>query len=217
MRCGVVDARNRPDSGELARSGPASGDAESRQGILRDARVVPAGCRAAKKGAGPESQLGARTSHYGLALLRAGEREEGMAQVVEAQKLDRSLPHTYFNLGIEYKKAGEAEKAIDQLLQMERLRPREAKTQYNLGALYKQIGNTRRAIEKFERTIELDPSLAAPHFQLFGIFRRTEPERATQELGIFKGLKGGDRGQGGRGRRRLELFFRTLRPVACNR
>ena len=127
--------------------------------------------------------------NFGLALLRAGEREEGIDHIVTAQKLDRSLPHTYFNLGIEYKKSGEAEKAIDQLLQMERLRPREAKTQYNLGALYKQIGNTRRAIEKFDRTIELDPSLAAPHFQLFGILRRTDPERATQELEIFKGLK----------------------------
>ncbi|MCY4595322.1 MAG: ASPIC/UnbV domain-containing protein [Bryobacterales bacterium] len=127
--------------------------------------------------------------NYGLALLRAGEREEGIAQIIEAQRIDRSLPHTYFNLGIEFKKAGEAEKAIDQLLQMERLRPLEAKTQYNLGALYKQIGNTRRAIEKFERTIELDPSLAAPHFQLFGILRRTELERATRELEIFKGLK----------------------------
>ena len=127
--------------------------------------------------------------NYGLALLRAGQREEGMAEVVQAQKIDRTLPHTYFNLGIEYKKSGEVEKAIDQLLQMQRLVPAEAKTQYNLGALYKQIGNTRRAIEKFERTIELDPSLAAPHFQLFGILRRTDPERATAELEIFKALK----------------------------
>ncbi len=127
--------------------------------------------------------------NYGLALLRAGRREEGLAQVVDAQKIDRTLPHTYFNLGIEYKKAGEVERAIDQLLQMQRLVPDEAKTQYNLGSLYKQQGNTRRAIEKFERTIELDPSLAAPHFQLFGILRRTDSERATRELEIFKGLK----------------------------
>ena len=127
--------------------------------------------------------------NYGLALLRAGQREEGIAQVVQAQKLDRTLPHTYFNLGIEYKKAGEVEMALDQLLQMEKLVPDEAKTQYNLGALYKQQGNIRRAIEKFERTISLDPSLAAPHFQLFGILRRTDPERAMRELDVFKGLK----------------------------
>ncbi len=127
--------------------------------------------------------------NYGLALLRAGQREEGMAHVARAQRIDRFLPHTYFNLGIEYKKAGEVEKAIDQFEQMQRLVPDEAKTQYNLGALYKQIGNIRRAIEKFERTIELDPSLAAPHFQLFGILRRSDPDRATQELEIFKGLK----------------------------
>lgn len=127
--------------------------------------------------------------NYGLALLRAGRRDEGMAEVARAQRIDRTLPHTYFNLGIEYKKSGEVEKALDQLQQMETLVPNEAKTQYNLGALYKQIGNTRRAIEKFERTIELDPSLAAPHFQLFGILRRTDPERATAELEIFKRIK----------------------------
>lgn len=127
--------------------------------------------------------------NYGLALLRAGQREEGMARISEAQKLDRSLPHTYFNLGIEYKKSGEVEKAIDQLLQMEKLVPGEAKTQYNLGALYKQLGNIRRAIEKFELTSQLDPSLAAPRFQLFGLFRRTDPERATEELEVFKALK----------------------------
>ena len=129
------------------------------------------------------------TLNYGLALLRAGQREEGLAQIVEAQKLDRALPHTYFNLGIEYKKSGEVEKALDQLLQMEKLAPWEAKTQYNLGTLYKQIGNTRRAIEKFELTTRLDPSLAAPHFQLFGILRRTDPERANEQLEIFKALK----------------------------
>ena len=127
--------------------------------------------------------------NYGLALLRAGQREEGMAEVIEAQKIDRRLPHTYFNLGVEYKKAGEVEKALDQFLQMEKLVPDEAKTQYNLGALYKQIGNTRRAIERFERTIALDPSLAAPHFQLFGILRRTDLERATEELEAFKAIK----------------------------
>ena len=127
--------------------------------------------------------------NYGLALLRAGQREEGIAQVIQAQKLDRTLPHTYFNLGIEYKKAGQVEMALDQLLQMEKLVPDEAKTQYNLGALYKQQGNIRRAIEKFERTISLDPSLAAPHFQLFGILRRTDSERAMRELDIFKEIK----------------------------
>ncbi len=127
--------------------------------------------------------------NYGLALLRAGEREEGMEQVVTAQRIDRNLPHTYFNLGIEYKKAGEVEKAIDQFTQMERLVADEAKTQYNLGALYKQIGNIRRAIEKFERTIALDPSLAAPHFQLFGILRRVDMDQATEQLEIFKELK----------------------------
>ncbi len=132
--------------------------------------------------------------NYGLALLRAGSGEEGMAEILAAQKLDRTLPHTYFNLGIEYKKAGEAEKAIAELLQMERLVPDEAKTQYNLGALYKQVGDTRRAVEKFERAAELDPSLAAPRFQLFGIYRRTDRTRADREIAKFRELKAAQEG-----------------------
>lgn len=132
--------------------------------------------------------------NYGLALLRAGQREAGMARIIEAQRRDRTLPHTYFNLGIEYKKSGEVEKAIDQLLQMEKLVPGEAKTQYNLGALYKQLGNTRRAVEKFELASQLDPSLAAPHFQLFGVLRRTDPDRASEELEAFKALKAATEG-----------------------
>ncbi len=127
--------------------------------------------------------------NYGLALLRAGSGEEGQEEISAAQRLDRSLPHTYFNLAIEYKKAGEAEKAIDQLLEMKKLIPDEAKIHYNLGALYKQIGNTRRAVEEFERASELDPSMAAPHFQLFGIFRRTDRDRANVGLEKFKALK----------------------------
>ncbi len=132
--------------------------------------------------------------NYGLALLRAGSGEEGVAEIIAAQKFDRTIPHTYFNLGIEYKKDGEAEKAIAEMLQMEKLVPNEAKTQYNLGALYKQIGDTRRAIEKFERAAKLDPSMAAPRFQLFGIYRRTDRGRADMELEKFKELKAAQEG-----------------------
>ena len=127
--------------------------------------------------------------NYGLALLRAGERETGLAQIELAQAAAPSIPHTYFNLGVEYKKAGEAERAIEQFEEMAELTPSEAKVHYNLGQLYKQIERTDDAIAKFELTSEFDPSLAAPHFQLFNIFRRTDRERAQVELAEFKRIK----------------------------
>ncbi|MGA2595358.1 MAG: tetratricopeptide repeat protein, partial [Bryobacteraceae bacterium] len=38
--------------------------------------------------------------NYGLALLRAGKTDEGVAQLQRAQKQDPKIPHTWFNLGV---------------------------------------------------------------------------------------------------------------------
>lgn len=132
--------------------------------------------------------------NYGLALLRAGQMEEGIAAVRKAQEIDPQLPHTYFNLGVEFKKQGETDLAIEQFERMAELLPDHAKTHYQLGTLYKQQGETDRAITEFEKSVELDPSLAAPHFQMFGLLRRSDPERARQEIGTFKELKAAQEG-----------------------
>src|SRR5258708_13192574 len=51
--------------------------------------------------------------NYGLALLRAGKVTEGIAQLKEGQQKDPKLPHSWFNLGIQFKKAGETELSIN--------------------------------------------------------------------------------------------------------
>ena len=107
--------------------------------------------------------------NYGLALLRAGLTEEGIAAVRKAQEMDPEIPHTWFNLGVEFKKQGEMDQALEQFERMAELIPDHAKTRYQLGTLYKQQGETERAMEEFERAAGLDPSLAAPHFQMFGL------------------------------------------------
>jgi tetratricopeptide (TPR) repeat protein len=132
--------------------------------------------------------------NLGLALLRAGQMPEGIAQVEKAQQIDPELPHTYFNLGIEFKKQGETERALAQLERMAELVADHAKTHYQLGALYKQSGDTERAIAELEKASELDTSLAAPHFQLFGLMRRSDPDRARNEIEIFKKLKASQEG-----------------------
>ena len=64
----------------------------------------------------PKSQID--RLNYGLALLRAGKGREGMAELEAVQKAAPAMPHTWFNLGIEFKKLGETAKAIAQLEQM---------------------------------------------------------------------------------------------------
>src|ERR1039457_5463996 len=130
------------------------------------------------------------TLNYGLALLRAGETAEGIAQLEKAQKLDPHLPHTWFNLGATFKRQAEFDRALAQFQQMARLVPTDPTTHYQLGSLHKLSSNLAEATREFERARELNPRLAAPHFQLYGIYRQTNrPEEAAAELRTFQELK----------------------------
>src|ERR1035437_6755351 len=130
------------------------------------------------------------TLNYGLALLRAGDMAEGIAQLVKAQKLDPKLPHTWFNLGTAFKRQAEFERALAQFQQMARLAPNDPTTHYQLGALHKLANDLAAAAREFERTRELNPRLAAPHFQLYGLYRQSNrPKEAAAELQTFQELK----------------------------
>jgi tetratricopeptide (TPR) repeat protein len=128
--------------------------------------------------------------NYGLALLRAGKTDEGVAELLKTQQQDPKLPHTWFNLGIVYKKNSEYEKAIPQLEQMIKLVPTEAVSHYNLGVLYKLSNRPAEALKMFETSARLDPNLAGPHFQLFNAYRQAgRKEDAAREEQIFQELK----------------------------
>lgn len=127
--------------------------------------------------------------NYALAQLRAGARDEGIAGLEATQQADPSIPHTWFNLGIEYKQLGDNERALAQFERMAELDPNEPKTQYNLGQLYRQLDREDEATEKFLRAAELDPSMGAPHFQLFNMLRRSDQQVAREHLTEFQRIK----------------------------
>ncbi|SPE36603.1 Tetratricopeptide TPR_2 repeat protein [Candidatus Sulfopaludibacter sp. SbA6] len=128
--------------------------------------------------------------NYGLALLRAGDLESGVAQLEKAQKTDPKLPHTWFNLGVTFQKQGEFDRAFAEFQQMVRLVPNEAVSHYHLGALHKLKGDMPAAIREFVTARDLNPRLAAPHFQLYGLFRQADrAQEAAAELRIFQDLK----------------------------
>ncbi len=129
--------------------------------------------------------------NYGLALLRAGQVEAGIAELEKAQKQDPSIPHTWFNLGIAHKQQSRYEPAIVQLEKMVELVPDEPISHYNLAVLYKLEGRTEDAIRHFERAARLDPNLAGPHFQLATAFRQARrPEEAKRATAAFREIKG---------------------------
>ncbi|HEY2017727.1 MAG TPA: tetratricopeptide repeat protein, partial [Bryobacteraceae bacterium] len=56
--------------------------------------------------------------NYGLSLLRAGDVENGVAELEKAKKTDPKLPYTWFNLGVTFQKQGEFDRATAEFQQM---------------------------------------------------------------------------------------------------
>jgi hypothetical protein len=128
--------------------------------------------------------------NYGLGLLRAGQTDPAVAQLIQAQKDDPTIPHTWFNLGITYKHAGDYDKAVEQLKGMIKLRPNEAVPHYNLAAVYRAQNNLEAALPEFLDAERLNPDMAGPHFQLFSTYQRLgKREEAARERALFEDTK----------------------------
>lgn len=128
--------------------------------------------------------------NYGLALLRAGQAQEGIAQLLTVQKEKPELPHTWFTVGIELKKQGETQKALEQMQGAVKLDAKEPILHYNVGVLLKQLGDAAGATAAFERAMKLDGNLAAARFQLFNMYRQARRANdAKVQLEVFQGLK----------------------------
>jgi Tfp pilus assembly protein PilF len=128
--------------------------------------------------------------NYGLALLRAGKSEEGIAELLKVEKQDPALPHPWFNLGVVYKKASDYDRAREQFEQMIALVPEEPASHYNLGVLLAGGDKPELALAEFERAAALDPNLAGPHFQLYNAYKKAgRAGEAARELDLFQQIK----------------------------
>jgi tetratricopeptide (TPR) repeat protein len=128
--------------------------------------------------------------NYGLALIKSGQSEKGIAELEQVQREAPTLPHTWFNLGIIYKKEARYDRAQEQFEQMVSLVPDEPVSHYNLGVLYRLAGDPESALRHFATAARLDPALAGPHFQLYTAYRvKGQTQQAKQELDIFQDIK----------------------------
>lgn len=128
--------------------------------------------------------------NYGLGLLRAGQTEAAVAQLIQVQKEDPTLPYSWFNLAITYKHAGDYDKAIEQLKGMLKLRPDDAVAHYNLASVLRAQNNLEAALPEFQQAEKLNPDLAGPHFQLFSTYQRLgKKEDALRERQLFEEVK----------------------------
>ncbi|HZF12531.1 MAG TPA: FG-GAP-like repeat-containing protein [Thermoanaerobaculia bacterium] len=128
--------------------------------------------------------------NYGLALLKAGKVEEGIAELETVQKADPAIPHTWFNLGVAYKKASDYDRTLVQFTRMVELVPDEPISRYNLGVLLALAGKPEAALVQFEKARALDPNLAAAHFQLYNAYKKAgRAADSARELSLFQELK----------------------------
>jgi hypothetical protein len=128
--------------------------------------------------------------NYGLALLRAGETDNAIAQIGTAQKQNPALPHTWFNLGIAYKRLGQNAEAIRQFQRMIELVPNEPVSRYNLGLLYNLADRGSEALRQFRLAADLDPGFVAPRFQIYTHYRLTgDQSEAASALADFQAAK----------------------------
>ena len=128
--------------------------------------------------------------NYSLALFHGNRAPEAIALLEQVQRLDPSLPHTWFNLGLYYRKSDQPEKALAQFEQMIKLVPGEPIAHYQLGTLYRSANRAAEAIDQFEKASALNPLLAAAHFQLYNIYRQSaRPADAARQLAVFQTLK----------------------------
>ncbi len=128
--------------------------------------------------------------NYGLAMLRNGQTDAGVKELMQAQKQDPTIPHTWFNLAIVYKHNGDYAHSIEQLNGMVRLVPDEPIAYYNLGADYRALGQNEKALAEFKKAEKLDGNLAGPHFQLFTLEQRMgDKESALRERKAFEEAK----------------------------
>jgi tetratricopeptide (TPR) repeat protein len=128
--------------------------------------------------------------NYGLALLRAGKVEAGIAELRKVQKQAPEIPHTWFNLGIALKRDSKFDEAAAQLEGMAARVPDEPVTHYNLGTLYKLADKPEAALKEFETAARLGPDLAGPRFQLYNAYRRAgRADDAARELATFQEIK----------------------------
>lgn len=128
--------------------------------------------------------------NYGLALLRTGKVDQGIAELERVQREAPQIPHTWFNLGVAYKKNGQYQRALDQFHRMVQLVPDEPISHYNLGVLYKFLDKIDEALKEFEIAANLDPNFVAPRFQVFNTYREADrTEEAARAFERFQRVK----------------------------
>lgn len=120
-------------------------------------------------------------NNLGVALRRAGRRQDALAQFEEAVKLFPQFPEAQTNLAELLLTAGRVDEAIPHVAEALRLDPRLPEAHINLGAIRNKQGRSDLAEAEYRTALQLKPSSAEAHDGLAVVLTETNrPEEALQ-------------------------------------
>jgi tetratricopeptide (TPR) repeat protein len=139
---------------------PGYAQAEDNLGTLlmkraRVAEAIPHFESARARSADPEIR-----NNLGNALIEAGRKDEGVAQLEEAIRLRPDYALAHFNLAMALGRMGRTEQALAQFDLAIRYRPDRAAAWANRGLLLATLGRNDEAASDFRRALELEPGWA---------------------------------------------------------
>ena len=129
---------------------------------------------------------------HGIILYEAGKYPEALVKFQEGLKLQSSSRSLLINFAATCCVLGRNQEALTAGKKAVGSNPTDGDTWGRLGYLYGAMGKPDEAIRSFRRAAELAPRAAGHHESLavfYGILER--PEDARRELGIARGLAGG--------------------------
>jgi tetratricopeptide (TPR) repeat protein len=112
-----------------------------------------------EQSAGPHNKLG-------LALWKAGDLPDAVAQLEQALRLKPDFAEAHNNLGSVLMEQGRLGEAVGQYEEALRLKPEHAEAHNDLGSALVQLGRLPEAIEHYEQAVRLKPDLAEAHNNL---------------------------------------------------
>jgi tetratricopeptide (TPR) repeat protein len=105
-------------------------------------------------------------ANLGLMEHEAGNYEESIHALQEANRLKPSLYVPNLFLGIDYEKIGKPKEALQFLIKAERLNSKDPQVPLELGHAYSSLGQPYLAAREFTRTVQLNPQQSSAWFAL---------------------------------------------------
>lgn len=121
---------------------------------------------------------------YGLALMEAKNRTEGIRHIVKAIQIAPFYNTARISLGGIMAEEGRYQKAIENIRIAIQINPKSAFAYNNLGVTYKKMGKTADALKAFDRALQLNPHMADVYNNMANTLK--QEKRYGEAIGYYQ-------------------------------